>query len=243
MPIKELKINRLSISGINEQLKEKFIEFSKANALPYRKTLQRIWDDFKYFHTALNQEEKELARKAAEIAGQSFEEIRKKAIMKAVRGIIDNNAIIDKNIHSNKKVADLRIAEIVSEMITNNDKEKKWYNRKFISQKSIENYANERKRIANSNNLTPGIIVIKRYIESNRALLDEHHLKHKMNKEHNRKAYNYKKIQDNKQKQNTAIKQGLDYNQEQKSENIITKEVAQKHDDAKNKSITQKRTQ
>lgn len=213
-------LSRLSISGINEQAKVEFIEFSKASALPYHETFQRMWDYFKYFDISLAQEEQELAKRAVEIAGKSFEKIKKTAIMRVIKRIIDNKdkvtstAEIDRNSRTSPRAADLRIAEIVEEMMSHNDKEKKWYNRKFVSQKAIDDYAKERKKTSNSY-FCPNMAVIKRYIENNRALLDEHHLKYKMDEEHNRKAYNYRRRQDTTQH---------DYKQEQDQENKVKKE-------------------
>ena len=68
-----------------------------------------------------------------------------------------------------------------------------WYERRFISQKAVADYAKERKT-QDPNNLTLNIGVIKRYLLNHQADIEQHHLKHNMDEDHNRKVFNYKRM-------------------------------------------------
>jgi len=101
---------------------------------------------------------------------------------------IDVDVVVNKNARNSSKAADLRIIEIVDEMMLENDTEEKRYNLRFLSQKAIFDYARERKD-DDSNKLALSIPVITRYLDNHQAEIKQHHSKHNLNENHNRVAH------------------------------------------------------
>jgi hypothetical protein len=101
---------------------------------------------------------------------------------------------VDKSSRTSPKAADLRAAEIVTEMMADNDKSEQWYQRRFINQKSIGEYAKKRKQL-DHHNFILNTNVIKRYLQNHQEIIAQHHLKYKMQPDHNRRVFNHQRIE------------------------------------------------
>jgi hypothetical protein len=191
---------QLQISCINKQLMKEFKEYAIAHKTPYHQLLSLLWDNFKYSSNRFTEEEKYLIDEAVQTCGEPIEVFKKSAIVKAAKRIITDKdkpiSIREVNINSrtSTKAADLRVAEIIFEMMLHNEQADHWYERRFISQKAVADYARERKA-QSADNLTLNIGVIKRYLLSHQEEIEQHHLKYNMKENHNRKVFNYKRMQ------------------------------------------------
>ena len=197
----KVRKQQLSINPVDERIKTEFLQYQKEyNIASKHKLLEIIWNNFKYSQIQFNYEEKQLIDQALEISGLSLEELKKQSILKAVRSIIVTKGKVvvlkevDKNSRTSARAADLRIAEIVAEMMLHNDQAEQWYQRKFINQKTISEYAKKRKEL-DQNNFTLNTGVIKRYLENYQEIIVQHHLKHDMHEDYNRKVFNFMRIQ------------------------------------------------
>ena len=197
----KVRKQQLSINPVDERIKTEFLQYQKEhNITSKHKLLEIIWNNFKYSQIQFNDEEKQLIDQALEISGLSIEELKKQSILKAVRSIMVNKGKVvvlkevDKNSRTSARAADLRIAEIVAEMMLHNDQAEQWYQRKFINQKTISEYAKKRKEL-DQNNFTLNTGVIKRYLENYQEIIVQHHLKHDMHEDYNRKVFNFIRTQ------------------------------------------------
>lgn len=85
----------------------------------------------------------------------------------------------------------LRIKTIVDEMMKNNDEAKEWYDKRFINQKSIFDHGQQAKQL-DDNKMGVGVNSIKQYLAVNKDVVEEHHLKHNIDKAHNLKVHYFK---------------------------------------------------
>ena len=156
--------------------------------------LKKLWHNYQNFYIHLDLDEQNLVSKAQEISAKNMNKKLKKTLLRLSENFlkskkkVDDNIIVDKDIRNSSKAADIRIAEVVNEMILVNDSETEWYNRKFLSQKAIFDYALNRK-FRDPNNLSLSISVINRFLDNNKDMLSEHHAKYGLDERHNRKAH------------------------------------------------------
>jgi len=194
---------QLSINPVDERIKVEFLQYQKEhNITSKNKLLEMIWDNFKYSQVLFNDEEKQLIEQALKMSNLSIEQLKKQAILRTARNIIANKgkAIVqkevDRNSRTSTKAADLRVADIVAEMMLHDDQAEQWYKRKFINQKTIGEYAKDRKQQSMSN-LSLNTGVIKRYLENYQEVIAKHHAKYDMQEDHNRKVFNFIRIKNN----------------------------------------------
>ena len=189
--------NLLSINGIDIEIKEEFVKHAKVNNLTQGELLKMLWHNYQNFYIPLSPEEQTLVSKAQDVSAKSINRKLKKTLLRLSENVLeskktDDSIIIDKDRKNSSKAADIRVAEVVNEMMLANESEPLWYNRKFLSQRAIFDYALERKA-KDSNNLSLSASVINRYLDNNRNALNEHHDRLGMSEDHNRKAH-YEKM-------------------------------------------------
>ena len=195
--------NLLSINGVDIEVKEEFVKHAKANNLTQGELLKMLWHNYKNFYIPLNLEEQTLVSEAQDVSAKSINRKLKKTLLRLSENVLeskktDHSIIIDKDRKNSSKAADIRVAEVVNEMMLANESEPLWYNQKFLSQRAIFDYALERKA-KDSNNLSLSASVINRYLDNNRNALNEHHNRLGMSEDHNRKAhYERMRIANNK---------------------------------------------
>jgi hypothetical protein len=199
----KIRKQQLSINPVDERIKTEFLQYQKEhNIASKHKLLEIIWDNFKYSQIQFDDEEKQLIDRALKMSNLSIEELKKQSILRTARNIIANKdksvvlKEVDKNSRTSARAADLRVADIVAEMMLHNDQAEQWYQRKFINQKTIGEYAKDRKQLS-VNNLSLNTGVIKRYLENYQEIIAQHHLKHDMQEDHNRKVFNFIRIKNN----------------------------------------------
>ena len=186
--------NLLSINGVDIEIKEEFVKHAKVNNLTQGELLKMLWHNYQNFYIPLDLDEQNLVSKAQEISSKSMNKKLKKTLLRLSENVlkskkkVDDNIIVDKDIKNSSKAADIRVAEVVNEMILANDSAIEWYNRKFLSQRAIFDYALDRK-LKDPNNLSLSISVINRFLDNNKDMLNEHHAKYSLNECHNRKAH------------------------------------------------------
>jgi hypothetical protein len=153
-----------------------------------------LWQNYQNFYIPLDLDEQNLVSKAQEISAKSMNKKLKKTLLRLSENvlkskeIVEDNIVVDKDIKNSSKAADIRVAEVVNEMILANDSQTEWYNQKFLSQRAIFDYALDRK-LKDPNNLSLSISVINRFLDNNKDMLNEHHAKYGLDESHNRKAH------------------------------------------------------
>ena len=185
--------NLLSINGIDIEIKEEFVKHAKTNNLTQAELLKMLWHNYQNFYIPLSLEEQTLVIKAQNVSAKNINRKLKKTLLRLSENVLesektDDSTIIDKDRKNSSKAADMRVAEVVNEMMLANESEPLWYDRKFLSQRAIFDYALERKA-KDSNHLSLSTSVINRYLDNNRNALNEHHNKLGMSEDHNRKAH------------------------------------------------------
>jgi len=197
------KRNLLSINGIDVKIREEFVTHAKDNNITQAELLKTLWLHYQNFYISLDQEEQDLVNNAQSISAKSINKKLKKALLRFSQNVLeskitDDNIAVDKDKKNSSKAADIRVAEIVDEIMSSNESESLWYNRKFLSQRAIFDYALERKA-KDSNNLSLSASVINRYLENNQDKITEHHTRLGIGEDHNRKAhYERKKLANNR---------------------------------------------
>jgi len=185
--------NLLSINAIDIEVKEEFVRHAKDNNLTQGELFKKLWHNYQNFYIPLELEEQDLVSKAYTISSKTINKKLKKALLHLAGKVLefqktDDSVAINKDTKNSSRAADMRVAEVVSEMILANDTATEWYDRKFLSQRAIFDYALDRK-FKDPNNLSLSISVISRFLDSNREMLDEHHNKYGLDENHNRKAH------------------------------------------------------
>jgi len=188
---KRLKL--LSINGVDLGIKAEFTHYAKENGLTQGELLKMLWNNFQNLYIPLTTDEQKLLSKAQDISGKSIKTKLKKTLLRLADSAtkvreVDVDVVVNKDARNSSKAADLRIIEIVDEMMLENDTEEKRYNLKFLSQKAIFDYARERKD-DDSNKLALSIPVITRYLDNHQAEIKQHHNKHNLDENHNRIAH------------------------------------------------------
>lgn len=185
--------NLLSINAIDIEVKEEFVRHAKDNNLTQGELFKKLWRNYQNFYIPLELEEQELVSKAYAVSSKTINKKLKKALLHLAEKVlelqtIDASVAIDKDTKNSSRAADMRVAEVVNEMMLANDTVTEWYDRKFLSQRAIFDYALDRK-FKDPSNLSLSISVISRFLDSNRDMLDEHHNKYNLDENHNRKAH------------------------------------------------------
>lgn len=185
--------NLLSINAIDMDIKEEFVKYAKEVNVTQGELFKKLWHNYQNFYIPLEQEEQELVNKAYVISSKTINKKLKRALLHLAEKVlklqtIDASAVVDKDTKNSSRAADMRVADIVNEMMLANDSATEWYDRKFLSQRAIFDYALDRK-FKDPSNLSLSISVISRFLDSNKDMLDEHHSKYDLDENHNRKAH------------------------------------------------------
>lgn len=193
----ESKLANRSTITCHENDKKEFCKYLADSNLNQANLFKEVWNSFKFFPHLTKEQEEEI-KQAAEINHQSIKDFIKQSTLRIARRIIKakDNPIqkikeIDISSPTSKKAADMRVAEIVKEMIQINDNATNASERSFISQTAIEEYARIRKLKPTNNesfSMSLSKNVVKRYLNNidNQAMLEEHHNKHGLTKNYNR---------------------------------------------------------
>lgn len=123
---------------------------------------------------------------AAQVSGMSFESIIVTGALKYAELLIntitppseDGEPVEDEK----RKPADYRVHQAVEEIMAANDKADSLWDKVEITQGVLSSKTGCNRQS------------IKRYLSANKARIEQHHAKHKIEADHNRRAGNYKKV-------------------------------------------------
>jgi hypothetical protein len=185
--------NLLSINAIDMDIKEEFVKHAKEVNITQGELFKKLWHNYQNFYIPLEQEEQELVNRAYTVSSKTMNKKLKKALLHLAEKVLelqtmDASAVVDKDTKNSSRAADMRVTDIVNEMMLANNTATEWYDRRFLSQRAIFDYALDRK-FKDPSNLSLSISVISRFIDSNKDMLDEHHSKYGLDENHNRKAH------------------------------------------------------
>jgi hypothetical protein len=184
--------NLLSINAIDMDIKEEFVKHAKEVNITQGELFKKLWHNYQNFYIPLEREEQELVNKAYALSSKTINKKLKKALLNLAEKVLEvqtiDAGVVDKDTKNSSRAAGMRVTDIVNEMMLANDTAIEWYDRKFLSQRAIFDYALDRK-FKDPSNLSLSISVISRFLDSNKDMLDEHHNKYGLDENHNRKAH------------------------------------------------------
>lgn len=190
----------IRISDVDKQIKDEFARKAKDLGFIYKDLFETIWEVYKYCDFNLNKKDKENINQINNtLPGELSKKF--KHLIQLTCDKLDslNSKDHDLSIKNSSKSAFIRIDMIVNEMMKNNDNSGNWFDKIHISNKSILNYVQNKKK-DDPSILTFGNDTIKKYLIINKKNVDDHNNKHELGKNHNLKAFYYKK--QNQQQQN-----------------------------------------
>ena len=188
----------IKISNLEEAVKDDFVKTAKELNITQKELFDDMWNTYKLFKIKFNDEEKEQFNNVISTFPDLFTKRIKNTIKKLNERLSwsSNENETDIKYRNSSKSAFNRVKIFVDEMIKHNEDTKEWHDKKRINQKSIFDYAKERK-LVESNLLAVGHSSIKQYISVNKIMIEEHNKKHNLGEDHNLKVH-YFKMNENK---------------------------------------------
>ena len=189
----------IKISNLEETVKDDFVKTAKESNITQKELFVDMLNTYKLFKIKFNVEEKEQFNNVISTFPDLFSKRIKHTIKKLNERLSwsSNENQTDIKYRNSSKSAFNRVKIFVDEMIKHNEDTKEWYDKKRINQKSIFDYAKERKLIE-SNLLAVGHSSIKQYISVNKTIIEEHNKKHNLGEDHNLKVHYFKMNKNNK---------------------------------------------
>ena len=188
----------IKISNLEESVKDDFVKTAKESNITHKELFVDMLDTYKLFKIKFNDEEKEQFNNVISTFPDLFSKRIKHTIKKLNERLSwsSNENETDIKYRNSSKSAFNRVKIFVDEMIKHNENTKEWHDKKRINQKSIFDYAKERK-LVKSDLLAVGHSSIKQYINVNKIMIEEHNKKHNLGEDHNLKVH-YFKMNENK---------------------------------------------
>lgn len=189
----------IKISNLEETVKDDFVKTAKESNITQKELFVDMLNTYKLFKIKFNVEEKEQFNNVISTFPDLFSKRIKHTIKKLNERLSwsSNENQTDIKYRNSSKSAFNRVKIFVDEMMKHNEETKEWYDKKRINQKSIFDYAKERKLIE-SNLLAVGHSSIKQYISVNKIIIEEHNKKHNLGEDHNLKVHYFKMNKNNK---------------------------------------------
>ena len=183
----------IRISDVNKQIKDEFAQKAKDLGFIYKNLFETIWEVYKYCDFNLNEKDKKNINQINNILPGELAKKFKHLIQSTCDKLNSlNSKDHDLTIKNSPNSAFLRIDMTVKEMMKNNDEADNWFDKKHISSKSILDHVKNKKK-DDPTILTFGNNTIKKYLIINEKNIDDHNNKHELGKNHNSKAFHYKK--------------------------------------------------
>ena len=188
----------IKISNLEEAVKDDFVKTVKELNITQKELFVDMLNTYKLFKIKFNVEEKEQFNNVISTFPDLFSKRIKHTIKKLNERLSwsSNENETDIKYRNSSKSAFNRVKIFVDEMMKHNEDTKEWYGKKRINQKSIFDYAKERK-LVEADLLAVGHSSIKQYISVNKIMIEEHNKKHKLGEDHNLKVH-YFKMNENK---------------------------------------------
>jgi len=189
----------IKISNLEETVKDDFVKTAKESNITQKELFVDMLNTYKLFKIKFSSEEKEQFNNVISTFPDLFSKRIKHTIKKLNERLSwsSNENQTDIKYRNSSKSAFNRVKIFVDEMMKHNEETKEWYDKKRINQKSIFDYAKERKLIE-SNLLAVGHSSIKQYISVNKIMIEEHNKKHNLGEDHNLKVHYFKMNKNNK---------------------------------------------
>ena len=189
----------IKISNLEENVKDDFVKTAKELNITQKELFVDMLNTYKLFKIKFSSEEKEQFNNVISTFPDLFSKRIKHTIKKLNERLSwsSNENQTDIKYRNSSKSAFNRVKIFVDEMMKHNEETKEWYDKKRINQKSIFDYAKERKLIE-SNLLAVGHSSIKQYISVNKIMIEEHNKKHNLGEDHNLKVHYFKMNKNNK---------------------------------------------
>jgi len=193
----------IKISNLEETVKDDFVKTAKESNITQKELFVDMLDTYKLFKIKFNDEEKEQFNNVISTFPELFSKRIKHTIKKLNERLFWSSNENETNIKSrnSSKSAFNRVKIFVDEMMKHNEDTKEWHDKKRINQKSIFDYAKERK-IVKSDLLAVGHSSIKQYININKIMIEEHNKKHDLGEDHNLKVHYFKTNENKKMNEN-----------------------------------------
>jgi len=189
----------IKISNLEETVKDDFVKTAKESNITHKELFVDMLDTYKLFKIKFNDEEKEQFNNVISTFPELFSKRIKHTIKKLNERLswsFSSENKTDIKYRNSSKSAFNRVKIFVDEMMKHNEDTKEWHDKKRINQKSIFDYAKERK-LVKSDLLAVGHSSIKQYININKIMIEEHNKKHVLGEDHNLKVH-YFKMNENK---------------------------------------------
>ena len=189
----------IKISNLEETVKDDFVKTAKESNITQKELFVDMLNTYKLFKIKFKVEENEQFNNVISTFPDLFSKRIKHTIKKLNERLSwsSNENQTDIKYRNSSKSAFNRVKIFVDEMMKHNEETKEWYDKKRINQKSIFDYAKERKLIE-SNLLAVGHSSIKQYISVNKIMIEEHNKKHNLGEDHNLKVHYFKMNKNNK---------------------------------------------
>jgi hypothetical protein len=94
-------------------------------------------------------------------------------------------------VKNSSKSAFLRTEKMIDELMIKNDSVKEWFERKYINQKTVFDYAKEKKKVEPSF-LAVSNKTVRQYLAINKQKIEDHNKKYDMAEDHNLKVHYFK---------------------------------------------------
>ena len=188
----DIRVSDISAETANrfDEIKNKLYPGEKSGV--NKKTFETILKTHQFFNFKLSEEEKETLEYINNTVPDIFEK-KIKQVISTLGNKLKNTDYddADLSLKNSSKSSFLRVEKIVDELVKQNETVKEWFDRRYINQKTIFEFAKEKKR------LTPDFLAvssrsIKQYLAINKNKIDEYNKKHDMSEDHNLKVYYFK---------------------------------------------------
>jgi hypothetical protein len=94
-------------------------------------------------------------------------------------------------VKNSSKSAFLRTEKMIDELMIKNDSVKEWFERKYINQKTVFDYAKEKKKVEPTF-LAVSNKTVRQYLAINKQKIEDHNKKYNMAEDHNLKVHYFK---------------------------------------------------
>ena len=179
--IEKENTKQLNIRGIDSSVKRQFEQLKdEKHFKSHSELLVELLNHYALNEKLFNQQEQETFYNALSIKNISPQELVKMAVIPFCNRIIKNNKL-GKLEHKNTLESNNRLDEVVKSIMSDNDKAKFKDDKIYINQTTLLKI----KKFS--------VPVVKRYLNNNKEILNQHHSKHDLSSNHNRDVANSKK--------------------------------------------------